>query len=300
MSDDFLIRCDEHDAAGWPAEPFIIKMSSATQALVDRAVRSSQEFHRRPLEDKMLVAASHTTGCHGYVPFHDERVDRRYESFDLGHERPAAASDGERVLCGPVPWPAQPEFRRAAWPMFSALETLGLRIAMRWATQVLDDSRSLSDHVTAPCSQGRLMHYAPREAAVGGLGAHTDYEAVTVSWQSSPGIELQLEEHGWKRPPAHHDELLILVGDSMELLSNGRLRSTRHRVDGVTMDRWAIVTFVGLDYATPLPRPLQLKRGTYSPRFLGDHIVGNIRASHSHLRERSEAAGVNPIAEDRI
>lgn len=63
-----------------------------------------------------------------------------------------------------------------------------------------------------------------------GLGSHSDYGFITILLQSSPG--LQVMHHGevdWTAIPAISGALHVHIGDNLEVLSNGQLKSLVHR-----------------------------------------------------------------------
>jgi isopenicillin N synthase-like dioxygenase len=63
-----------------------------------------------------------------------------------------------------------------------------------------------------------------------GLAPHSDYGFLTILLQSSPGLEVM--PHGddtWTAVPLIPGALHVHVGDHLEVLSNGRLKSLVHR-----------------------------------------------------------------------
>ncbi|KAL6651846.1 hypothetical protein ACP70R_010771 [Stipagrostis hirtigluma subsp. patula] len=63
-----------------------------------------------------------------------------------------------------------------------------------------------------------------------GLAPHSDYGLLTILLQSSPGLEVML--HGddtWTAVPVIPGALHVHVGDHLEVLSNGQLKSLVHR-----------------------------------------------------------------------
>jgi isopenicillin N synthase-like dioxygenase len=63
-----------------------------------------------------------------------------------------------------------------------------------------------------------------------GLAPHSDYGFLTILLQSSPGLEaVSHYDNTWKAIPAIPGALHVHIGDHLELLSNGRLKSLVHR-----------------------------------------------------------------------
>jgi isopenicillin N synthase-like dioxygenase len=64
-----------------------------------------------------------------------------------------------------------------------------------------------------------------------GLAPHSDYGLLTILLQSSPGLEVVMphEANSWTAVPAIPGALHVHVGDQLEVLSNGRIKSLVHR-----------------------------------------------------------------------
>ncbi|GJN01403.1 hypothetical protein PR202_ga18668 [Eleusine coracana subsp. coracana] len=63
-----------------------------------------------------------------------------------------------------------------------------------------------------------------------GLAPHSDYGFLTILLQSSPGLEVMPhKDNSWKAIPAIPGALHVHIGDHLEVLSNGQLKSLVHR-----------------------------------------------------------------------
>ncbi|WVZ87592.1 hypothetical protein U9M48_034204 [Paspalum notatum var. saurae] len=73
------------------------------------------------------------------------------------------------------------------------------------------------------------MQHRLRAGAVG-LASHSDYGFITILLQSSPGLEvMRHHDDAWTAVPAVSGALHVHVGDTLEVLSNGQLKSLVHR-----------------------------------------------------------------------
>lgn len=115
-----------------------------------------------------------------------------------------------------------------------------------------------------------------------GVGAHTDFELFTIMHQSAPGLEFVDSKDGnWVEAHSGNPvRLLIIVGDTLEHVSNGFYRATRHRVRatpiGAQRRRNSLVLFEAFDDDTLLgpaqpPAPVLplIKRGGHTEEVSG-------------------------------
>lgn len=98
-------------------------------------------------------------------------------------------------------------------------------------------SRMLSDEKSDSCF--RLNHYPPcpelLQALSGrnliGFGEHTDPQVISiVRSNNTSGLQISLRDGTWLSVPPDPFSFFINVGDSLQVMSNGRFKSVRHRV----------------------------------------------------------------------
>ncbi len=84
----------------------------------------------------------------------------------------------------------------------------------------------------------RLLHYPAAKKSIFKLnldqvraGAHSDYGSITLLFQDSVGgLEVQSPKGTWVRATPIENTIVVNAGDLLSRWSNGRIRSTRHRV----------------------------------------------------------------------
>ncbi|KAL4366361.1 hypothetical protein GQ457_05G035670 [Hibiscus cannabinus] len=107
----------------------------------------------------------------------------------------------------------------------------GLKIEPRDAL-----SKLLRDENNDSCF--RLNHYPPcpeLEALSGrnlvGFGEHTDPQIISVLRSNNiSGLQICLKDGTWVSVPPDETSFFINVGDALQVMTNGRLRSVKHRV----------------------------------------------------------------------
>lgn len=143
----------------------------------------------------------------------------------------------------------------------------------------------------------RLLHYpACRSDEVSnsqlGAGAHSDYGLTTFLFQDSVGgLEICDQNGKWQDIEPDNSVVLINSGDLLERWTNGKYRSTLHRVKPMTRgrDRFSIAFFVDPDSDTEI-KVLENFIDADTPRkFLdinaGEYIRGKLENSHIGLHE---------------
>ncbi|CAH9113511.1 unnamed protein product [Cuscuta europaea] len=97
-------------------------------------------------------------------------------------------------------------------------------------------SRLIKDDKSDSCF--RVNHYPPYSDlqelsgnGVIGFGEHTDPQVISVvRSNNTTGLQICLKDGSWASVPPDPHSLFILVGDSLQVLTNGRFRSVKHRV----------------------------------------------------------------------
>ncbi|XP_027335239.1 gibberellin 2-beta-dioxygenase-like [Abrus precatorius] len=134
----------------------------------------------------------------------------------------------------------------------------GLGIAQR---NVL--SRLVKDERSDSCF--RLNHYPPCPETqtfngqnLVGFGEHTDPQIISVlRSNSTSGLQICLTDGTWVSVPPDHTSFFINVGDTLQVMTNGRFKSVKHRVLADTSkSRLSMIYFGGpplSEKIAPLP-----------------------------------------------
>lgn len=130
-----------------------------------------------------------------------------------------------------------PEFNEVTLEVYRKLETAGKSILKAIAIYLGLDEDYFDKHVHNGNSILRTLHYfgiedpdsLPADAVR--AGAHEDINLITLLiGASADGLELLTRENTWFPVSAHGEDVVVNVGDMLQRLTNGKLKSTTHRV----------------------------------------------------------------------
>ncbi|KAK3027289.1 hypothetical protein RJ639_041110 [Escallonia herrerae] len=121
----------------------------------------------------------------------------------------------------------------------------------------------------------RLNHYPPcpesQELNGGnliGFGEHTDPQIISVlRSNNTSGLQISLRDGNWISVPPDQNSFFINVGDSLQVMTNGRFKSVRHRVLANSLkSRVSMIYFGGpplSEKIAPLPSLMQGEDSLY-------------------------------------
>ncbi|KAK1558840.1 hypothetical protein Q3G72_007311 [Acer saccharum] len=108
----------------------------------------------------------------------------------------------------------------------------------------------------------RINYYppCPRPDLALGITPHTDASALTLlmQFETTGGLQI-LKDRKWLTVPWTDDALLVNVGDLLEIMSNGRLKSPWHRVvTQMNVERFSVALFYNPPSRTEIePEPIE-------------------------------------------
>jgi isopenicillin N synthase-like dioxygenase len=256
-------------------------------ALVDDIFGQSRRFFASPIDSKKRSAYRSAAENFGYQGVCEENLDPSQpadikESFIMRNIiKMAVAADR---------WPDD-ELRACAVRFFSE----SLRAAHRMQ-RVLAIALDQEREFFVSCHSGqnitlRLLHYPKweqQQVVHGqlGAGAHTDYGLLTLLFQDAVGgLEVMTKQGDWVSVDYVPQAIVVNCGDLLELWTNGRYRSTPHRVQPKTggQARFSMAMFVDPDSDTVVDVLDSCitadKPAMFPPLTAGEHILRKIQAT---------------------
>ncbi len=207
-------------------------------ALIERAEEKAKAFFALPDDVKRKYKIEGSGGARGYTPFGIETAKGQTahdlkEFWHVGRDLPAG-----HEFAGHMPpnvWPDEvPSFRDTFTELFAAFDTSGLKILRAIARYLDIDEDYFADTVRDGNSVMRLLHYPPIDQEPGShvrAGAHEDINTITLLLGAEEaGLELLTKDGRWIPVSPRPGELVVNIGDMLQRLTNGKLRSTSHRV----------------------------------------------------------------------
>ena len=216
----------------------IIADHGISDELIQRAEEKSRQFFALPDEVKRKYLVEGAGGQRGYTPFGIETA-KGYTAHDLkefwhvGRDLPAGHPFRSHMPDNV--WPAEIEsFRDTFEELYATFDATGLKILRAIARYLGVDEHYFVDTVRDGNSILRLLHYPPQTEPTGEhirAGAHEDINTITLLLGAEEaGLELLTKDGRWIPVSPKPGELVINIGDMLQRLTNGRLRSTSHRV----------------------------------------------------------------------
>jgi len=271
--------------------------------VVQRAFEANRRFFALPVEEKLRIVASVDTKNRGYTPMAEETLDPatqktgdQKEGLYFGRDIPASSPESTLPLHGANLWPSEarlPGFRQAQEEYMEAMIALGNRLLRIVALALGLSATAFEASFSRPMIFLRPLRYAPvrscPEEGLLGAGAHSDYGMLTIlATDHIPGLEVLLpcgdQKHQWVDAPPKPDAFIVNLGDMLERWSNGRFRSTVHRVvNRLGAERFSIPFFFEPNFDCKVEPILQLpgEVAKYEPTTAGEHLLAKYRSTHA-------------------
>ena len=257
--------------------------------LLDRVFAASRAFFSGDQDSKMACAYQSASENFGYQGLCEEHLDPTKpadlkETFTMRNVLNHSPADSR--------WPSV-EFKNLMHDFYQACIDGANKVQRVLAQSLEVDSEFFVRHHNGENITLRLLYYPDTYAeeiadAQMGAGEHTDYGLLTLLFQDEVGgLEVRDADDVWQAVDYVESAIIVNSGDLLERWTNGRYRSTWHRVKPKIgqRERYSIAIFVDPDSATPVAvldsciddsHPAR-----YSPITAGEHLQQKIQASHA-------------------
>lgn len=217
----------------------VVRDHGISADLIARAEEMSKRFFALPDNVKRAYKLEGGGGARGYTPFGTEKakdaaVHDLKEFWHVGRDLPVGHALAEYMA--PNVWPSEvPGFRETFEELYAAFDRAGGRVLRAIALHLGLAEDFFDATVEDGNSVMRLLHYPPLDSAEaeGAIraAAHGDINTITLLLGAEEaGLELLTRQGEWLAIAPPEGALVVNIGDMLDRLTNGKLRSTTHRV----------------------------------------------------------------------
>jgi isopenicillin N synthase-like dioxygenase len=236
------------------------------QHRVDALARTLLAFYELPEADRRAVASviTHPDGpavYRGWKSFLQPEAWAYNQMFDIGPREPHPAppvpgmhhfAEGNSL---PSTEPCDGWFAAVDeyYPLMLDMGTKVMLSAARWAGF---DDRLVAEGFREGNSTLRLLDYPPKPPQLTiqsedmhgrpplAASKHTDVAGVSLLWQREPGLQAQSADRTWRDVPMAPDTVSVHLGTVLQVMTDGRVPATPHRVVDHGGHRRSVAFFV--------------------------------------------------------
>lgn len=220
-----------------------VKNHGIDQALINDFYSEIKAFFDLTEDEKKQYHRQDIAGQRGYTPFGKEHAKGRSEGdlkefWHFGqYDIPEGAKYPENVIVDELP-----SFNTLGERLYRSFETCGIEMLRAIALGLDLDENFFDSHVRGGNSILRPIHYPPiTDTPKGAIraGEHEDINLITLLvGASADGLEVLNKQGQWIGVTAVPEHIIVNVGDMLQRLTNGVLKSTTHRVVNPPKEKW--------------------------------------------------------------
>ena len=216
------------------------------------------------------------------------------------------ANDDDRMNLDCIQW------KNVMNEYFGIMNKIGFRLVQLIALAIGLPHHYFDDKFSPPMAFLRLLHYSKQKSDVANgvlaCGAHSDYGMITLlATDDQPGLQILLQTNKHSTSADHNDEVdkeekwvsvtpppigtfVVNLGDMLERWTNGKFKSTVHRVvSSGEKERYSIPFFYEPNFDTVVEcLDVCLENGE-EPKFpkttAGGHLVEKYNQTHSDFKK---------------
>lgn len=203
--------------------------------LLDESYVHAKEFFDLPEETKKQYARPDIGGARGYTPFGKETAlgENIADLKEFWHLGPEVDSKFDSRIHNNINVKELTSFNTHFNTLFTSLNNLGMKVLESIALILDLPKEFFKEKVIRGNSILRLLHYPPIDSSENILRAraHADINLITLLVGAEEGgLEVQNKENEWIPITPNSKSIVCNIGDMMQLITEGKLKSTPHRV----------------------------------------------------------------------
>ena len=220
-----------------------LKNHGIDNAIVDQVYKVSKQFFELPVESKRQY--SNGQGVYGYVGLQEEQLIKTSTSSYKYPGYKETFNVNGRLLENPdLNWPDKicPLFSNTVKSFMEQGKQLALQMLKVLAAGLnLEDEDAFTKmhslmHKDGNYTAFRTLHYPPLPDDTSSIDTriaeHSDYGSITLLFQDNVGgLQVQTASGEYMEAVPIEGTVLVNIGDSLQFMTGGKLKSTRHKVD---------------------------------------------------------------------
>ncbi len=223
-----------------------VKNHNFSSTLQNKLYNEVKRFFDLPVETKLKYEIEGLGGQRGYTSFGKEHAKGRpapdlKEFWHFGQEvegdDPIKKEYPDNVFTDELP-----EFNKGGIEAYKTLESTGKEMLRAIALYLGLEENYFDDKIKNGNSILRPIHYGPitqepKDSVR--AGEHEDINLITLLiGASAEGLQVMNKQGEWVSVTALPSHIIVNVGDMLQRLTNGKLKSTTHRVVNPPREQW--------------------------------------------------------------
>ena len=265
-------------------------------------LNSARKFHLLPIAKKKRLKIN--SYHRGYIESESSQTitssiesaaqPNRSESFMVMRETLPSDPRFGSQLFGPNQWPDTliPELKKHCTAYAEAMEKLSLELVQRLGVALGLGPNALLELFNDPTYFLRLIKYPPLNPndspAPFGSAPHTDHGFMTLVHQDdTAGLEVLSSNGRWMPVNPVPNTLVLNVADMLSIISNGRWKSTPHRVILGPQPRESTAFFFDPDFDAKINPLVEIRNSDNrsDPIRYGDYILERFGQNYQYRRK---------------
>ena len=210
--------------------------------LLENSYAYSKKFFDLPVEEKSKYAFPQNAGARGYTPFGKETAlgEVTPDQKEFWHHGPNIDSSYDSRIHTNINVNEIVGFNDNFDQLFNAINKLGMDVLKIIALLLNKEANFFDSWAIKGNSLLRLIHYPPVTNDSNNLRAraHEDINLITLLvGAEESGLEVKSKNGEWIPIKASSNAIVCNIGDMMQLVTDGMLLSTTHRVINYTNSR---------------------------------------------------------------
>jgi isopenicillin N synthase-like dioxygenase len=231
---------------------FSIKDHGLSKELIDACYEKSIDFFNLSNDKKIKYSFPNNAGARGYTPFGKETAlgEKVPDLKEFWHHGPIIDKSFDDRIKKNIYISEIDQFNETFDRLFIELNNFGIELLSCIALSIGLEKNYFSKWVDKGNSLLRMIHYPPSDNSnIFRAREHSDINLITLLIGANErGLEVKSKDTSWIKIQAEDDDIVCNIGDMLQLVTDGLLKSTPHRVikyqDQSSSSRYSIPFFL--------------------------------------------------------